>query len=184
MAQARLNAPALPDAAVSQAPAAPLTAEQLYRQYSRYVYAVALRILGRDSDVDDVVQDVFLATVRHLSQLRDPDAVRSWLTTTAVRAASSRLRVRRLRSFLGLDRSPDYQSLVDPSASAEDRAYLVRVYTLLEQVPVSDRVAWCLRYLNGASLEDVARHCGCSLATAKRRIAAVNDRLERLLSDE
>lgn len=180
---ASLTRPAIEEIPIEARPTVPLTADQLYRSHARYVYSISLRLLGRDSEVDDVVQDVFLAAVRHLDQLRDPAAVRGWLATTTVRAASQRLRARRVRAFFGLDRPADYEQIVDPQASAEDRTHVARVYALLDQMAVGERVAWCLRYFSGAPLAEVARHCGCSLATAKRRIAAVNERLERSLAD-
>jgi RNA polymerase sigma-70 factor (ECF subfamily) len=36
----------------------------------------------------------------------------------------------------------------------------------------SVRIAWTLRMVEGLELAEVASACGCSLATAKRRIAA------------
>ena len=37
--------------------------EAVFRDYSRYVASIALRLLGRDQDVDDIVQDVSAAYV-------------------------------------------------------------------------------------------------------------------------
>ena len=45
-----------------------------------------------------------------------------------------------------------------------------------------NRVAWTLNYVEGETLEEVARLCGCSLATAKRRIAAAQRFIEEKLS--
>ena len=59
--------------------------EAAFRRYSRYVAAVALRLLGRDDEVDDVVQEVFLAALRGLERLREPEAVKGWLATVTVR---------------------------------------------------------------------------------------------------
>ena len=42
----------------------PLNLTQAYRLYSRYVAAIAIRLIGRDDEVDDVVQDVFLRAHR------------------------------------------------------------------------------------------------------------------------
>jgi RNA polymerase sigma-70 factor, ECF subfamily len=50
--------------------------DALFRRYSAYVAAVALRLLGRDDEVDDVVQEVFLAALRGLRQLREEGAVK------------------------------------------------------------------------------------------------------------
>src|SRR3954447_14241879 len=78
-------------------------ASSIFRRYSPYVAAIALRLLGRDDDVDDVVQDVFLASLRGLTALRDPAAIRGWLATVTVRTTRRRLRMRRLRAMVGLD---------------------------------------------------------------------------------
>ena len=55
--------------------------ESVYRAYSRYVAAIALRLLGSDDEVDDVVQEVFVVAMRGLRGLREPGAIRGWLAT-------------------------------------------------------------------------------------------------------
>ncbi len=156
------------------AAAGPADFATLYRDYGRYVGAVALRILGRDDEVDDVVQEVFLSAIQGLGALRDADALRGWLRTITVRTARGRLQRRRFHAWLGLDRVPNYEDLVAPGASPEHRALLAAVYRRLDGLPVADRLAWSLRHIEGEPLEEVARLCECSLATAKRRIAAAH----------
>jgi RNA polymerase sigma-70 factor (ECF subfamily) len=84
------------------APAGPLDLEQAFSLYSRYVARLALRLLGRQDEVDDVVQDVFLAAFRGLKKLRAPQAIKGWLATVTVRVARRRLRLRRLWRLCGL----------------------------------------------------------------------------------
>ena len=67
--------------------------------------------------------------------------------------------------------------------SPERRALLSRVYQVLDRIPVEQRLAWSLRYVEGEKLERVAEQCGCSLATAKRRIAAAHARIQGELID-
>jgi len=50
-------------------------------------------------------------------------------------------------------------------------------------VPMPARIAWTLRNLDGMPLADVADACGCSLATAKRRIAAAHELIEEAWRD-
>ncbi|HET9959297.1 MAG TPA: sigma-70 family RNA polymerase sigma factor [Polyangiaceae bacterium] len=157
--------------------------DTLYRRYSPYVAAVAHRLLGQDAEVDDTVQEVFIAAVRGISQLRDPLAVKAWLARVAVRAARRKLRMRRMRSFLGLDTPAAYQAVADDRASPEQRALLARVYKVLDGIPTNQRIAWTLRFIEGEQLEAVAELCGCSLATAKRRIQAVSRLLEEAFAE-
>jgi RNA polymerase sigma-70 factor (ECF subfamily) len=53
----------------------------------------------------------------------------------------------------------------------DERAMLEGLYVALGKLPVEERLAWTLRHVEGASLDEVAIGCECSLATAKRRIA-------------
>ena len=161
----------------------PLDVAGLFRCHAGYVAGVAIRLLGRDHEVDDVVQEVFTAAVRGIGALRDPAAAKAWLTKIAVRASMRRLRWRRLRRTFGLDGGAGYDDLPDPTSSAEDRALVTRIYQLLDRLPAADRVAWILRQAQDRSPEEVARLSGCSLATAKRRIARVDEAICRELGD-
>jgi RNA polymerase sigma-70 factor (ECF subfamily) len=58
------------------------------------------------------------------------------------------------------------------------------VYQVLDGMRASWRVAWVLRYVEGEALEEVARLCDCSLATAKRRITAAHELVTETLADE
>lgn len=177
-----------PDERVSSAPDGSLIEyaldlDGLFRRYAPYVAAIAHRLLGREEDVDDTIQEVFVAAVRGVHAVRDPAAIRGWLARVTVRVARQRLRRRRARVFLGLDEPVVYDAVVDKSASAEQRALLARVYKILDGIPANERIAWSLRHIEGEPLESVASLAGCSLATAKRRIAAAAARIEEAFGD-
>ena len=157
--------------------------EVVFRRYSPYVAAVAHRLLGRDDEVDDTVQEVFLAAVRGLPRLRDPGAVKAWLSRIAVRVARRKLRLRRMRAFFGVTDPSGYQDVADAQSSPEERAIVQRVYRVLDSLPANQRIAWTLRYIEGEQLEEVAQLSGCSLATAKRWIARAAQTLEETFAD-
>jgi RNA polymerase sigma-70 factor (ECF subfamily) len=70
-------------------------------------------------------------------------------------------------------------ALAHSDADPEVRAQLAQVYATLRLVNVEQRICWVLRFVEGRKLEEVAALSGCSLATAKRRIFAVQERLLR-----
>jgi RNA polymerase sigma-70 factor (ECF subfamily) len=157
------------------------TLAALYEQYASYVATVASRILGRAAEVDDVVQDVFASAVRGLRRREDPREIRAWLAKVTVRRCLRQLRFRRIWSLVDLAPDPSYDRLADPGAGPEEKQLVIEVYRALDRLPARERVAWTLRNVEGESLEDIAVMCGCSLATAKRRIASGHDKLCRLL---
>jgi len=171
--------------AAETSPSAPLpdSDAELFERFAPYVARIGLRLLGRESDVDDLIQDVFIAAMRQRHQVRAPEAFRSWLAIIAVRTARRYLRKRKLRALVGIDTLAPTLELRDSGMSPERRALLQRVYQVLDKIPVDQRIAWTLRYVEGEKLEEVAERCGCSLATAKRRIAAAHGRLEAELHD-
>ncbi|WP_211265457.1 RNA polymerase sigma factor [Actinacidiphila oryziradicis] len=71
--------------------------EELVADSLPLVYNIVGRALGAHSDVDDVVQETLLRVVRGLSDLRDPDAFRSWLVAITVRQVRNRDHYRRTR---------------------------------------------------------------------------------------
>jgi RNA polymerase sigma-70 factor (ECF subfamily) len=155
-----------PDAAARQ------KLDDLFKEHSAYVARLAYRMMGRDVEIDDVVQDVFVLLLRHLGRIRQEGAVRAWLATTTVRLTRRRLRVKRLRLLLGLGDDVDLADVRDGSSSPEDRVAFRAVHVALEGVGVNARIAWSLRYLEQERIEDVAKLCGCSTRTAKRWIAS------------
>jgi RNA polymerase sigma-70 factor (ECF subfamily) len=173
-----------PDVAPDEAPerwSEPPDLHALYRMYARYVAWFATRLLGHDEEVADVVHDVFIQAERSLRDRREPLAVKRWLATTTVRSSTHRLRLRRLRFALGLRRDVRHESMIASDSTPEEQAACAELYRALDRLPAQERVAWGLRYLQDEPLESVAALCGCSLATAKRRIAAAQARIRKEL---
>jgi RNA polymerase sigma-70 factor (ECF subfamily) len=142
----------------------------LFELYSSWVAALASRLCGRSADVDDIVQDVFFVCARKLGTITSAAEAKPWLRTVTVRVVKKRMRLQRWGAWFrssddGLTEIP-YQGL-----RPDEHAMLQALYRSLEALPVDERLAWTLRHVEGASLEEVAQGCGCSLATAKRRIA-------------
>lgn len=148
------------------------------RAYRGYVAAVVVRLMGRDDDVDDVVQDTFVRALDGLPRLQDPTRLKPYLASIAVRLTLRRLGRRRLLSAFGLSERWHPTLLSTPSANGEQRAMLANVYRVLETCSPEERVAWSLRYLEGERLERVAELMSLSLATVKRRLAVVEAKVQ------
>lgn len=153
--------------------------EALFRRHSAYAMALGVRVQGSPTDIEDIVHDAFLRIFDRLDTLRSGASFRPWLASVVVSLVRTRLRRRRMLGLLGLSTADpiDLDSLVTPDAGPEVRAQLAQVYAVLRQVPVDQSICWTLRYVEGRKLEEVADVVGCSLATAKRRIAAVQQRM-------
>jgi RNA polymerase sigma-70 factor (ECF subfamily) len=142
-------------------------------------------LIGRDSDVDDLVQETFAIAFTTLDRLKDARALSGWLSAILVRSATKLLRRRRLLARLGLWRGAlavDVDALVSPAVPADHALELRRVYALASMLPETLRVPLVLRRVEGLPLEEVAALTGTSLATVKRRVSEAEDRLRAQLT--
>jgi RNA polymerase sigma-70 factor, ECF subfamily len=149
--------------------------EMLYRRHAATLLAMTIRLLGNRVEAEEIVQDTFVTAFERLETLRDPGAVGGWLGQIAVNLVRRRFRKLRLLRFLGLDRGADdatLEALADVALPADERAELALVDRKLGAMKPEVRLAWTLRRVEGLELTEVASLAGCSLATAKRRIAA------------
>lgn len=160
----------------------PWAKEALFRRYVAMVNGLGYRLLGRDTELEDLVQDSFVEAWRSLPKLEQPQAFASWLGSIVIRTAHKMIRRRRIATRLGLRRSEpiDVDELISPTAPPDARSELKAIYRLVESLPTGTRTAFILRRVEGLPLDDIAKFLGTSLATVKRRIADA----EQLLSKD
>lgn len=158
----------------------PRTGAALFDRCEAQVNRIVWRVLGADQCHDDLVQQVFVALLRGLSRVREPDALAGWVAAVTVNTVRSELRRRRIRR-LWVRSEPDALDLAEaPAPNHEARELLRRTYAVLAKLPSDERIAFGLRYIDEMPLADVAAACGCSLATIKRRLQSAQARFRRL----
>ncbi|MBN1610577.1 MAG: RNA polymerase sigma factor [Polyangiaceae bacterium] len=149
----------------------------LYRRHVRYVAGVLYRLLRRDAELDDVLQQTFADAYVGVRSLRDRTDFRAWVARIAVRRASDCLASRRRRHLLARAVQPMMPRVSDPEA----RRDIENLYQVLDRLTPRLRVPWVLSAIQGETTEQVARLCSISLSTAKRRIARAAELIERRL---
>lgn len=157
----------------------------LYRRHARRLLSMATRLMASRTEGEEVVQDAFLKAFSHLRKLREPPALHAWLTTITINLVRRRLRRARLLRLLGLDRGADdatLAALASPTLGPDQRAELALIDRVLRAIPEDQCIAWKLRRVEGLPLAEVAAACECSLATAKRRVAAVDAQVSNYVS--
>lgn len=152
---------------------------ELFRRHVRAASDMAYRLLGRDVEVEDVVQEGFVIAFTTLATLTDPRAFRAWLGAIVTRRAIAVIRRRRLLSRLGFVRAPPLQmeNVIARDAPPDVQAELAAVYRHLDALPASERVVLVLRRIEQLPLETIAERTGFSLATVKRRLQRAEQQL-------
>jgi len=142
----------------------------LYERYRGKVKGLALRILGATQDVEDVVQDTFVAAFRGLARLNEPQAFSKWLGAITIRTAQRRIRRAKLRARVGMvTMEPDeLDAMVTRDAPPDVHAELSALWGAFADARAEGRALMLKRA--GYTNDEVATELGVSRATAKRRI--------------
>lgn len=154
--------------------------EELVARWQAPVWTYVRRMLDTQR-ADDVTQEAWLAVVRALPRLREPERFAPWLFTIVRRAVTNHLRdryaARRHQIVHGIeDLDPSDTGLQDPVTDLLDRAEAV---AHLADVPVLEREVLVLHYLEDLSVADCAQVCDVSVGTVKSRL----HRARRLLRE-
>src|SRR5690348_5333036 len=149
----------------------PGAAAVFYDRYASSVQRGLQSVLGRDAEIPDLLQEVFIRAIDRIGELQDLNQVRGWLTTIAVFAARAHIRRQARRKWLSLF-SPERtkQPHLEPPSSDARRA-LRDTYRTLDTLPADERIAFVLRFIDGMTLPEAAAAAGVSLATLKRRLS-------------
>ncbi len=155
--------------------------ERLYRDWVNFVGHVARAAGVAPAELEDVVHDTFITVFASLGQLESPGAFRGWLARVTVRQVG---RHRRWRRWLSVfthpgDEARAWESLLAAGASPDVVAEVRQVGQFLERQSERDRLAWVLHRWQGLSLSETAVASGASVATVKRRVADLDEKLER-----
>ena len=70
--------------------------EHLYKQHSRHVYALCLRMVGNASEAEDLTQDAFLRLFRKIGGFRGESSFSTWLHRITFNIVLMRFRRRKL----------------------------------------------------------------------------------------
>jgi RNA polymerase sigma-70 factor, ECF subfamily len=159
-------------------------ARAVWNRYAPLVYGVLDRALSSASESEDLTQEVFWRVFASIRNLRDPNALRSFLYSSAIRMLRWHLRKKRVRRFLALTNTGELPEAHAQATDSEGRELLARFYRMLDKLGVDERTAFMLRQAEGLSLQEIADVTGSSLATVKRRIRRACDVIERLARAE
>ncbi|MBK8997876.1 MAG: sigma-70 family RNA polymerase sigma factor [Myxococcales bacterium] len=147
----------------------PWAERALLETHAPFVERLLTRILGFESELEDLVQEVFVRAFSRIDDLRD-DNLKSWIGAFAVNVARETLRRRRRRRWLSFASPEEVPDVPTDAVALEIRDAARALYTVLSRMNASDRVVFTLRLVEGMQLSEIAVLCDVSLSTVKRRM--------------
>jgi RNA polymerase sigma-70 factor (ECF subfamily) len=164
--------------------------DELYTRFKRTVAATLYRVLGDRTDLDDLVQEVFVIAFRGLDRFRGDARLSTWLYRICVNVALGKIRSRSRKppplSVQDLDLTSQSQTLLDrpetPERALERRRDRDRVYRALEQLAPKKRVVLFLHEIEGLDLKDIAYLVESNPVTVRTRLFYARREFYRVLA--
>jgi RNA polymerase sigma-70 factor (ECF subfamily) len=157
--------------------------EEVVATYQGRVARLASRLLGWDAEVDDVVQDVFLAALTGAKGFGGRSSLWTWLTTITLNRCRRHVRRRALwRRFWSVTRRT--AALEGPAADgrAVGAETAARVREAVGGLPPRDREVVVLFYMEGHSAEEVGRLTGDTSNAVQIRLSRARRKLDEVLA--
>jgi RNA polymerase sigma-70 factor (ECF subfamily) len=151
--------------------------DELFNTFQARIYRLAIAILHDVHDAEDVVQDVFVCVLSHINDYRGEAAFSTWLTAIAVNRCRDKLRRRKVREALSLDRLRGPASGEDLSEVVYRQARRDRLWSLVDRLDDAHRTCVILRYQQGLRCSEVAQVMGLCVGTVYSRLHTARERL-------
>ena len=131
---------------------------ETWHRFAPAVIVMATRTLGSESEGEDVAQEVFYRVFKKARTLREPDRLRSFIFSFAIRVLKTELRRKQTHSWLSFHQPDAFADMGCESADMESRDLLRRFYALLDRLSPRHRMVFALRYLESMTVGEVAAH--------------------------
>jgi RNA polymerase sigma-70 factor (ECF subfamily) len=163
--------------------------EPLVAKYSPRVFATARRYARRESEIEDITQEVWLKAFDKLKTFRSEAPFEHWLMRLAVRTCYDFLRghQRNRESSFSEISEPEEDWLerfvADPSSAVEDAdAAKLLIGRVLEKLSPSARLVIQLLEIEDRSVKEIAGITGWSVPLVKVRAFRARGEMRKILS--
>ncbi len=151
--------------------------DALYRKYGPMVLRRCRSLLGDEEEALDAMQDTFVKVVRFRERLT-AEAPSSLLYCMATNVCLNKMRSERRRP------RPSGDEVLETIASAEDVESLALARHTIDGIFAGERASTrtmaVLHYVDGMTLEEVARTAGLSVSGVRKRLRTLRTRTRAL----
>ena len=156
--------------------------DALFRRYQRPLYVYVYELVRDEQTGLDVVQETFIAAVRHIGSLQADDKFGGWLFGIAHQKCLQRWRrqnreASRQEELAGA--GAEYET--SPAELLIRREQEIEFMNLVAQLPPPQRAVVLLHFLEEFTLEEIARVTETNTGTVKSRLHYAKKTLRKLL---
>ncbi|MFH1564037.1 MAG: sigma-70 family RNA polymerase sigma factor [Nitrospirota bacterium] len=147
--------------------------EQVYKDFSKFVYNISLRITRHSEDADEVTQDTFMKIYHKLKTFRFRSSFKTWVYRIAVNTAINYYHSSIKKESKRVDFETVALTLGDnklPSDNIIKQDDFAQLDSLLRVLKPEHRVCLILREIEGLSYQEIASVLEIPVNTVRSRL--------------
>jgi RNA polymerase sigma factor (sigma-70 family) len=158
----------------------------LVEKYQKLVYTLALKLLKKPEEAEEMAQDTFIKAFQKLDSYEGKSKFSTWLYSITYNACISELRKRRI----------EFKSLDDTRISDQDEMKMHDYYRevrkedqekylnlALEKLPEDDQVLVTLYYYENQSMDEISTITGLTVSNIKVKIHRARKKMYEILHE-
>jgi len=158
----------------------------LVEKYQKLVYTLALKLLKKPEEAEEMAQDTFIKAYQKLDSYEGKSKFSTWLYSITYNACISELRKRRIE-FKSLDdrqiSDQDEQKMHDYYRETKKEDQEKYLNLALEKLPEDDQVLVTLYYYESQSMDEISVITGLTVSNIKVKIHRARKRMYSLLQE-
>ena len=158
----------------------------IYRNHSKFVHRICLRMLRDRAEAEDAAQDVFVLLFLKINTFRGESAFSSWLYRLTTNVVLMRFRTN--KRFWRLPRKhrqdiiDPYREMDVPDLQAASLFSRIDLQAAIDVLPKGYKAAFILHDVQGYRHNEIAAFLGCSEGNSKSQLHKARMRLRILLA--
>jgi RNA polymerase sigma factor (sigma-70 family) len=158
----------------------------LVEKYQKLVYTLALKLLKKPEEAEEMAQDTFVKAFQKLDGYEGKSKFSTWLYSITYNACISELRKRRIE-FKSIDdrqiSDQDEQKMHDYYRETKKEDQEKYLNLALEKLPEDDQVLVTLYYYESQSMDEISIITGLTVSNIKVKIHRARKRMYTILNE-
>jgi len=149
---------------------------ELYMMYKDNIYFYAIKLVKKESNAEDVVQDTIIEMYKSINSLKNPEYFKTWIISICHNICCKYFKKSNREiptidddnSFIE-ELSDDDESVI-PGELLESEEFRNIIDKMINKLPEQQRAVLILYYYNDMSVSDIAEVLGCPTGTVKSNL--------------
>jgi RNA polymerase sigma factor (sigma-70 family) len=166
-----------------------LTFSELYDQYHKLVYNLALHYVQQIEDAEEITQDVFLSVHKSLSTFQYKADLKTWIYRIAINKSLDYIKAKNRKKRLGFLRFiwsdheteyvPSLNQMNHPGIDLEQKESVARIFRAINELPENQKTALILNKIEQMTLPELAEIMNLSYKATESLIQRAKQNLSK-----